>query len=105
MPGERLLPCPFCGSPAILNKDIYNFYHVRCGSNCIPSIGGYREPGLAVANWNRRAIPVEESQHVNQQLKAEIAACVDRYLVAINKPYCSIELSDFIKELRQLSAV
>jgi len=72
MPGERLLPCPFCGSPAILNKDIYNFYHVRCGSNCIPSIGGYREPGLAVANWNRRAIPAEESQHVNQQANHNI---------------------------------
>lgn len=40
-----------------------------------------------------------------QQIKAEIASCVDRYLVAINQPDCKVELSDFIKELRQLSAV
>ena len=79
MPGEpKLLPCPFCGAPAVLNKDSYNFYHVRCGMNCIPSIGGYREPGLAVANWNRRAIPVEESQHVNQLVQPAISpTCTD----------------------------
>jgi hypothetical protein len=40
-----------------------------------------------------------------QQLKAEIAACVERHLVAINQPVCKVELSDFIKELRQLSAI
>jgi len=37
-----------------------------------------------------------------QQLKTKIIACIERYLVAINQPVCKVELSDFIKELRQL---
>jgi hypothetical protein len=38
-------------------------------------------------------------------VKEAITSCIDRYLVAINQPICKVELSDFIKELRQLIAV
>jgi hypothetical protein len=62
MPGElKLLPCPFCGGKAF------------DGTHGMQPAGGRRVSCLhcqatatSVTRWNRRAIPVEESQHVNQ---------------------------------------
>jgi len=59
MPGERLLPCPFCGSiPASGWPGETVCRTIRC------IMYGF---WVNIDRWNRRAIPVEESQHVNRQ--------------------------------------
>ena len=40
-----------------------------------------------------------------QQLKAEIAACVDKFSLTVKVPFDAQQISDFMRELRQLSAV
>ena len=72
MPGEHgLLPCPFCGSEALHDFSFagpreVTVYHVKC-CNCECTTRHHATESGAAETWNRRAIPVEESQHVNQQ--------------------------------------
>ncbi len=87
MPGENLLPCPFCGGKAELRQKgndftAKRFLTIKC-IDCHAQMtnGAIRNSlewlyGISVEKWNRRAIPVEESQHVNQQANHDICpAC------------------------------
>jgi hypothetical protein len=47
----------------------------------------------------------ESQTTLAQQLKAEIVACVDRFSKAVKVPFDAQQISDFMRELRQLSAV
>jgi len=86
MPGEvKLLPCPHCGVVPPSVSTGMGEYWVSC-HKC-SDMSSNRE--TAIAWWNRRAIPVEESQHVNQLAQPAICAapadafptCSDRRVV------------------------
>jgi len=47
----------------------------------------------------------ESAQHNLQQLQAKIAACVDKFSLTVKVPLDAQQISDFLMELRQLSAV
>lgn len=63
---HRLLPCPFCGSPARLHEvrgkpphqDIRE-YRVLCDGDgmCGAAMGNYVTPEVAADRWNRRVQP------------------------------------------------
>ena len=48
---------------------------------------------------------VVENVNSVQQLQAKIAACVDKFSLTVKVPFDAQQISDFLTELRQLSAV
>ena len=48
---------------------------------------------------------MEASSNSLQQLQAKIAACVDKFSLTVKVPFDAQQISDFLTELRQLSAV
>ena len=71
---EKLKPCPFCGSPALLSAyphDRPEMFYVACYSpDCYCTMGEFydrdampdhpfREKDAAIAAWNRRAASEE----------------------------------------------
>jgi len=55
--------------------------------------------------WVKFEEAVEASSNSLQQLKAEIAACVDKFSLTVKVPFEAQQISDFMRDLRQLSAV
>jgi hypothetical protein len=55
--------------------------------------------------WVKFEEAMEASSNSLQQLKREIRALINRFLVGVNTPTAGkyMEMSDFIKELRELS--
>ena len=55
-----LLPCPFCGQPAVTHewKDSGGNLHIECGNDdgCPVTVDIQAPPAVAIAAWNTRAV-------------------------------------------------
>lgn len=61
---KGLLPCPFCGAPGAITA-LRNMYWGYCSNDdCAAEVSGKRTRALAMAEWNRRALPASGGEGV-----------------------------------------
>lgn len=75
MSGEKLKPCPFCGSDRIVPRDRNehcDYFLLYCHS-CNAEGPNGRTLDEAIAAWNRRAVPADVREAAERILKARAA--------------------------------
>jgi Lar family restriction alleviation protein len=65
-----LLPCPFCGGEAkaqhlhdSFGNSVLTIANIGCNNGCVHQ-SGFREKAVAIAAWNRRALPAAPAEDV-----------------------------------------
>jgi Zn ribbon nucleic-acid-binding protein len=96
---DKLLPCPFCGSEDIMQHMNGEKILYICCDDC-----GCFIPRSSIEKWNTRADTKEENSDNTEQIKAKIAASLEKFLSCQDEFNYDQALSDFIEQIRQLSA-
>lgn len=86
MTQNDLLPCPFCGGPAVTTHDPIYGYQVQCGApynNC-----GAIHIRMSPDAWDRRPTPPADAQRALEALKGEADAAYCRYIDKMSAKDC-----------------
>ncbi len=100
----ELKPCPFCGDKLILQLVGHFTHAANYKVNC-PIEGHHVKTDSDVVAWNRRTPEVGSGQNNNQQLKAEIAKCVEQLEMYFRGEHETGNAEDILNMFRQLSAI